>query len=477
MPEEQNLKRLSLVTLTALGILLAGAFLFYKERMFFADASFILFNVINKQTLFIQEHRCGSFITQAFPLLAAKLHLPMRAIVIAYSVSFNIFYLAVAGLVARLRYYGLAIIMGLYYLLFVSDSYFWTNNEIHQAIAWMFLFFAAILYPHRKRASMFLFVPVFILLAALTIFTHFAVIIPFVFLWVYFIIDKSNWPFSRAMSITLSCLIALVIGAKFAITKQHTYDNNYVHHITHFSLEDIFKSFVAPVTLMFYKRCLTNYWMAVILMAIGIFHLLRKGKKKQAIWCIVSFIGYIMIVGMAFCDFDQNVVAFHMETEWQSMGIIAATPFVFSVLPSLKPSNATWVLVVVCVVRLAYIAAAAPPFRERLQFEEGILAQMKHKNISKLALYEKEEFLQKCMLSWAVTYETLLFSAMHEDNPQPTFAFINKDNHEALERLKNRNAFYGVWGMYRNEELNSKYFSIDTTQPYAIMDYEQLFSK
>ena len=63
-------------------VLLAGAAFFYMERMLFLDASFILFRIINLGEFQIQEHRYGSFITQAFPLIAAKLHLPIQVVVL-----------------------------------------------------------------------------------------------------------------------------------------------------------------------------------------------------------------------------------------------------------------------------------------------------------------------------------------------------------------------------------------------------------
>src|SRR5689334_1506138 len=77
-------------------VLLIGAFVFSLERILFCDASYILFRIVNFDTLQIQEHRYGSFITQGFPLIAAKLHLPLSAIVVLYSISFNLLYLAVA---------------------------------------------------------------------------------------------------------------------------------------------------------------------------------------------------------------------------------------------------------------------------------------------------------------------------------------------------------------------------------------------
>jgi hypothetical protein len=154
-------------------MLLLGAALFSMERVLFADASFILFRIINSDSLQIQEHRFGSFITQGVPLLAARLQLPLATIVVLYSTSFTLFYLVVVLLLLyRFKEQELAILMGLYFLLFVSDTWFWMNNEVHQGIAWMFLFFAITRWLGRKNSHWIIRYPVFIILAILTLFTH-----------------------------------------------------------------------------------------------------------------------------------------------------------------------------------------------------------------------------------------------------------------------------------------------------------------
>lgn len=85
----------------ALGFLIAlliGSIIFWKERMLFSDAAFISFRIINYGTLQIQVDRYGAFITQLFPYLASKAHLPLASVLLWYSISFNLFYLVVGGL-------------------------------------------------------------------------------------------------------------------------------------------------------------------------------------------------------------------------------------------------------------------------------------------------------------------------------------------------------------------------------------------
>ncbi len=44
---ERSLKRPAALALVAMVLLLAGALVWFRERVFFADASFVVFNVLN----------------------------------------------------------------------------------------------------------------------------------------------------------------------------------------------------------------------------------------------------------------------------------------------------------------------------------------------------------------------------------------------------------------------------------------------
>ena len=70
MDESQvSIKKLANIAVVAMGSLFILAILFCRERVLFADASYVLFDIVNAKHLNIQEHRYGSFITQLFPYM------------------------------------------------------------------------------------------------------------------------------------------------------------------------------------------------------------------------------------------------------------------------------------------------------------------------------------------------------------------------------------------------------------------------
>jgi hypothetical protein len=469
-----TLRKCSLIAVLALFLLLIASFVFYKERVLFADAAFVAFNIINYHSLSIQAQRYGSFITQLVPYLGQALGLPIRIILLGYAVSFNLFYFLVAAILHRLKQYGFTVLLALYYFLLVSDSFFWLSTEIHQAIAWMFLLFGVVLYLGKKQANMVITVAVFSLLAFITIFTHFIVIIPTVFLWVYLLLEKKQWPFSKKATTLFSLIIPVIICIKF-FTVKAGYDDEHLRGITHFSLRDVILSFSTPVVSTFVHRCLVNYWAAPVTLIAGIISLLRNKQRQLAAWTIICCIGYFILMGLTYASLDEHVRLFHIEAEWQTLAILAAAPFVFAFLPRLKPAAATGILLLIFVIRLAYISSSISSFSWRSQFREQVFRQMNKKHITKLALKANDEIYSKYILDWACCYESLMSSASRKDNPQLTFFFLHADDTQAIMQVTGVNSYLTPYGTMRYKDLDKRYFAIDTIHPYTVMTSEELF--
>ena len=465
-------KKYALVALAALGALLAGAMLFYKERLF-ADTSFIAFNIINYGKMSIQNQRYGSFITQLFPFVGEKLHLPITAILFLYSISFNLFFFSAACLVVyRYKQYELAVLMAFFYLLMVSDSYFLENDELLQGIAWLFLALSVLFRTGRNNGNMIAGRLAFAVLSFLAVSSHFIVLIPLVYLAGYFLMSQNIWPFSKKESVVPAVVLVAVIALKFLLS-QSGYENEHLQGVTHFSIQDIIDSFGKPVVQVFLLRCLTNYWLAVVILIAGITQLLSEKNRPAAIWTILFCIGYIVLMGLTYGGEDEHTLLAHIELEWQCLGIIAATPFVFSLLPAVKGRTGILLLAIIFAVRLFYIGAAAPKFIWRTHFQDDVLAGMRKKGITKLALYLERGVQTKYQLDWTACYESLFSSAVADDKPQLTFCFINKDDHQGVELLKNSTGFNNGFSILSPVFINNRYFNVDTTRTYQVMSYEE----
>jgi len=69
-------------------ILLLGAVYFYKERILFADSAFQFFKIVNFEKINIEAARYGAILPEFPLLLAMKLGIGLKMLLIIYSVSF-----------------------------------------------------------------------------------------------------------------------------------------------------------------------------------------------------------------------------------------------------------------------------------------------------------------------------------------------------------------------------------------------------
>lgn len=467
------LKPVAKAAISALVLLLVGSVYYYKERMLFSDASYIAFRIINDSSLYIQELRYGSFITQIVPLVCSKLHLSLHTVILAYSISFNLFFLIIAVcLVWWFRQYGFAVIMCLYYFLFVSETYFWTNNEIHQAVAWMFFWLGSTIYMGKNGANQTLGITLFTLLGALTVATHFLVVIPCLFLWIYLILEKKDWPFNRRQTIIYSAILATLIFTKLMISLSLPYDGPHLHDPTHVSLHDILNTFGNVVIVSFLKRCLTNYWLAVLVFVAGMATLMITKEKKLFYWTLLSTVGYMVAIKLAFGGYG-DMLLFYIESEWASMGIIIGAAFVFHFLPRLKPALAVGAFLLIILVRSLYILSAAPIFEKRTRIKERVFAKMEEKNITKLVL--NDSILRKNYLGeWSMAEESLMLSVLNKDYRQRTFTFANDFTLSLVGSAGNTFMIESYCAKPINK-LNNTYFSIDTIETYKVLTREELF--
>ncbi len=470
-----SIKTASKVALAAIAALLVITIIFFKERALFADSAFAIFNIINDKSIYIINQRYGSLIARVLPYLQVELHSSIKAIVMGYAISSTLFLLIVAALtVYYYKLYHFAILIAFYCFLIVSDS-FYMLADTHVGIGWMFLFFATTIRLGYKQVNLIVLSIPFILLAFLTVTTHFIVIIPTIFLWVYLILDKDMWPFSAKKTIVLSGLLVIALLSKFLLTADKSYDNHLLHGVTHLSIQDIIDSFSCPTVKIFYYRCIVNYWVVIILFVAGNIYLALARKKLLLAWSVMSVAGYISLMGITYAGFKDDFTLCHIELEWQCLGLIAATPFVFSFLPKIKPAASALVLSAIFIVRFVYIGHSISALEYRYQYSERIMAQMRKKGITKLALYEDAHIRQLYQIDWAVGHESLIASAMSEDKQQLSFFFITWDRKDIVETLKAPRVFWNGFNIKPPWEINHEYFNPDTTHGYQVMMADDLF--
>ncbi|MBK9152612.1 MAG: hypothetical protein IPM26_17265 [Saprospiraceae bacterium] len=123
---------LAVVGLSIMFLQSLAALWYYDLRMYFVDAPFMVFRIIQLDSLSLQVGRFGAFITQFFPYIMQKTGFSLENILRGYSVAFSLFPLVVAWILFRIQQYPWVSLLALYFTMFCTDAWFWPNNEIHQ---------------------------------------------------------------------------------------------------------------------------------------------------------------------------------------------------------------------------------------------------------------------------------------------------------------------------------------------------------
>jgi hypothetical protein len=452
-------------------LLCFGAVWFYKARMIFSDASLVSFRRINLQDLESSQRRWGAFLTELVPLTLSKLHLPLRIILVAYSLSFNVFYLCVAGfLIFRCRLYALGVLMTCYYLLFVSVGYYWTNNEIHQGVAYMFLCLGTAQLLRERRISSTVQTLVFCLLSGIAIFTHPLAIIVFGFLWIALWMSKKDWQFNRQQAVLYSMVLLAWSVLKLALSTSQAYDSRRMHGVSHISKDILLHAFDGSVANRFYYACVTNYWPSILLMAVAAVVMLKERRWTVLLWLFSSGLSYFVLVH---CGFPEGHFLYYLEGEWGIFGLISGFAIVYFLLPRLKPNTAALLIATLFAVRIAYIALASWTFTARIDFIEALNGYARRHQLNKVLIKaSNSRFEERLFLDWGLATESMTLSALAKDKQQITLCSLWPDH---PERIPHGNKEM-VWNFDKRpaSALNPYYFALDTTHPYVVVPYDEI---
>jgi hypothetical protein len=471
-PENNALKAVAQSVPFLVLVLLAGSIYFFKERMLFIDAPHVFFRIVNDGHLHIEEHRLGSFITQMFPLLGSKLHLPFTFLLILYSASFYLFFLAVALLlVYRYKNYALAILFGLYLTLFVSDTYFWPNNEVHQGIAWLMLAFAANAFIATKNRPLVGAVIFFAASFYLAIWTHPLVMLAAIYLWIFAWLDNTNWPYRKIQSIIFTLILFVLAGFKLGEGMHHGYDGTRLEVVTGGNLH-LGSVLSAPMLTYFLKSCLYNYWAFVLLFLSGIVGMAIEKKYLPLLWTILFSLGYLFLLCLAYPDAQGG--RFYFESEFMPLTIIGCAPFVYYVLPRLSKVAGITLLILVFSIRIGHIVNASVPFTTRVHIMDTIVQKMKEKNLTKIIIPAPVPAIDSALImNWGAPVESIFISKLKGETTQRTIIFVPPVEVKAAQSTAN-DTMLACWEKRGPAQINSRYFRVDTSAPYKIIDYATL---
>ena len=445
---------------TALAV---GAAVFYLERMAFLDMAFQTFQILRTGALQIQSGRFGAAGTQVFAWLAQASGLPLKGVLMSYSIGHALYYYLIFLLIVRVyRQWKWGLVLLLVSTLMTTHTFYWLS-EMPQGLAFLLLIPAGLHTKSALTAVRWWEYALLIAAAVTAFYFHPMVLYAMVFCSLYFLADTGlSKPNKALYALALAIFLAVAI-IKYKVLKLDWYDAMSLERAKAF--RELWPNwFDLQSNRDFLRWCVRDYYLVPLLVsANAVFHLVRKNWLKAGLSALFPA-GFVLLVNVPFHGGDNQ---FYLENLYLPLALFAAIPFVFDVLPGLgRPAYIVAIPALLALCGLIRIFHAHRPWSERVQWEQTFLQETARLPQRKLILAEQQAPMDKLVLSWGTPYEFLLLSSLaHPDSARCILVDEAPERFDSL--LARPRLFLGEFRNFTFEQLPGRYFHLSDTSAYV----------
>lgn len=434
--------------------LLILSLIFYKERAFFMDAGFQLFNLINQEAVQVYHYRFVTAIPQLIPYFLLKLGAPLWLLGMSFSAAYILFYLFVYHLLVRyLKNDLLGWVLIFLFTLIAFDAFYHIQSEFYLGLSLLLLAFGFVLNEPglRKAQTWFAIVPLLITVG----FSHKLSLIFFLFLWLFFGLTFRELRHKRYL--VLFVLFILIAATKtlfftnwYEAAKQIDFENNWNTYFPNFH--------TLPATGIFLKRCVVYYYMLpVILLINSLFYFLKKEWLKMGLMWSFS-IGFLLLYNIS----DPLApYRFYSEVTYLPLSIFAAIPFLFDVIPGIKRNVIDRYVgaffVALMILRLGSIAWNHRTFDRLFSWIESQTAKSEQLGTNRLLMRAENAPMDTVLMEWGVPFTAMHLSALKNPKAAKTLLIL-PDFEKYRDQLQKDNYFLTPFKAMELKELNKKYY-------------------
>ena len=447
------------------------SFLLAKERVIFSDSGAQIFEIIRSKGFEIYVQRFGMYLFQLLPVLAVKLHLPLWAVIYAYSLSLPVIaYCLWLITVYFLKNQQVGILM-LFVMLGIRHTFFHAISETFQLMFLASFLYAWLFQTRDFQVSVFsktVYYFVACLFVALCIFIHPVAIFLVIFILGLYILNKEISILPKVIIFFLSIgVIFLKILILTTTTGNH--DTSFMISVPEF-FSRISNIFTLNSTGWYIGKMGDFYWMPLLMFIISLLFYWKKKKYWHFAFfsCFVILFWVITVVIYASGD-----GAIGMERSFLPLFFLCGIPFVTEVIFTL---SSKWDkvfyagLVVLLFSGFSKIAVASTPYTQRLEKIREISAMANQLNKKKI-LIEAETAKQIFpIINWGLGLESILYSAL-QGKDLTVNIYIAESLDSMEEGYLDPEFHFGVpwWQLWYIDALNQHYFKLPKQLPSVLV--------
>jgi hypothetical protein len=437
-------------------VMLVMSVVFFKERAFFMDAGFQLFNMINEECIQIYHYRFITAVPQILPYFLLQLNTPLWVLALAFSTSYILFFLLIYHLLVQyLKNIELGWVLIFLFTLISLDTFYHIQSEFYLGLALLLLSFGIILYDPFVEKKWQL--PIQIILFTTIAFSHKLTLIFFLFLWLFFLITKKELRHRKYILLLFIFLIITAIKSFYftnwyEAAKQVEFQNNFKEHFPNFH--------TLPSNIIFLKRCLHDYyWLPITLTLVSIFYLInKKWLKITMVWAFT--VGFVLLYNIS--D-TKALFRFYSEVTYLPLSIFVTVPFLFDVFPYL--SNKTkWLPTLFCItmaLRMGSISMNSIVFKNNFSWIEKQLGNSEKMGTNRFLMTHENTPQDTVLMEWGVPFTAMHLSTLESPNAAKTL-LIMTDFSWYMDKIEKDNLFFSPFHKaFENEDLNNRYYNLE----------------
>ncbi len=429
-------------------ILTVVAGYFYQARLY-TDAAYYLFHCINKANFHVELNRFVLAFSQVVPLLAIKLQLSLKAVLIWASVGHVLFhYLVFCFIYYKLNQPQVAIAILLNQVIGISSGYFTPQFELYYSVT-MLLFVYAYLQQAITTLTQYVFLAV---VAVIALLGHPMANVLLLFMLGFDALQNGTkkWkPYLLLLGLMISTSIfksytatAYEIGKSqaFMDTLRHaTYDKNYLnqlHVFLHIYYADLLLLLLASLGLLLYRK---QFWTAIFL--------------------FLGFVGMLAMANISNYGFEHTRYQEQVYFPLVVMGSFVFATQVLSLEFKYKSAFVGLILLACAVLRLNIFIPESKRFTERIALMKTHIEVAQKHNLTKVIITPEMGTVPNGIeTNWSYSIESLLLSSIDK---KTVSICTTEDVDFADNKHINSNQFIlRRWDVMTDKELNSQYFNL-----------------
>jgi len=432
---------------------------FYKERVAFMDGAFQLVDLINTEDFSIHHYRLTNPLTQIFAYLGVKLGLPLKYIMIGYSVNFILFHFIIYHLIIRwCKNDFLGLVQVGFFSIFVTQSFYFLPPEFYQGMSILLLWTAILLQPSFKETKWrtpllcLLLIPIIFDHALLSIFTAFI----WAFLWLH---DKKirNSQFYGLLVFMVAVYMVhdLYFTSWYDVARKGHFWRHWHEYFPHF--EDI------PVNKTFFRRCLDTYYLFPILLISIIAGYIKAyfskvSHIKSPILKLVLSIGFIFFyILINHINDPKTQYLFYSQVNYIGLTIPLMIPICFDFLPRLsRKKYIIYTIGIILLIRFGTIIQTSEIFKLR---HNWMLSVIEFNDSQKNYIDRGDSPKDMLIQVWTAPEETLLLTSIQGPDNSASL-LIKRSDYKYLSELDSANMFMRTHSAQPYKEMNFEYFNL-----------------